>query len=74
MTRARTLADSATGKSVKMDIFTSSGTWTCPTGVTVIDVLAVGGGGGGGGGAADLGSSLNGVGGVGGNGAVLIYY
>lgn len=48
MTRARTLADSATGKSVKRDIFTSSGTWTCPTGVTVIDVLAVGGGGGGG--------------------------
>lgn len=32
---------------IKVDTFTSSGTWTCPAGVTSIDVEAIGAGGGG---------------------------
>lgn len=47
--------------------FTASGTWVCPTGVTVIYISACGGGGGGGGGAGF--SSSYGAGGGGGGGA-----
>lgn len=37
------------GVTQKVTEFTSSGTWTAPTGVTAVEVFAVGGGGGGGG-------------------------
>jgi hypothetical protein len=50
----------------KIDIITSTGTWTSPAGVTRVDVLLVGGGGGGGGAGA-----VNHMGGGGGGGAVV---
>jgi len=55
----------AVGSSPTVEIFTSSTTWTCPSGVTEAIVTVVGGGGGGGG----SGSSTT-SGGAGGNGGV----
>ena len=54
------------GANPKMDIFGSSSTWTCPTGVTQAIVSVVGGGGGGGG------NDTTGTGGYGGYGGVGI--
>ena len=53
-------------KTEKIDIITSTGTWTSPAGVTKVDVLLVGGGGGGGGAGA-----VNHMGGGGGGGGVI---
>ena len=58
----------AAGKTLKQQTFTSSGTWTRPTGVDSVEVLLVGGGGGGGG-AGSLASVA--VGGGGGGGQVI---
>jgi hypothetical protein len=55
---------SAGGQVVKT--FTSSGTWTCPTGVTTVKAEAWAGGGGGGGGSAPTTSGNGGCGGGGG--------
>lgn len=51
------------GKTLKQQVFTSSGTWTRPTGVNSVEVLLVGGGGGGSG---ALGTPSRGTGGGGG--------
>jgi len=51
--------------SIKEVAFTANGTWTAPTGVTAVEVVAVGGGGGGGGGADTV------AGGGGGGGQVV---
>lgn len=56
-------------KTLKQQVFTSSGTWTRPTGVDSVEVLLVGGGGGGGGGGA---SNISGTGGGGGGGEVVL--
>lgn len=57
------------GTSPKLDVFTSSGSWVCPSNVTVIDILAVAGGGGGG--AAESGLVHCAVSGGGGGGQVI---
>lgn len=49
----------AGGAFVVSQAFTSSGTWTAPTGVTSVNVFAVGGGGGGGGGYIEVTSALS---------------
>lgn len=54
-------------------LFTSNGTWTCPLGVTRIDVWMSGGGGGGGGGmGSHTTTSFRSYGGGGGGGAQLV--
>lgn len=52
------------------DVFTASGTWTCPPGVTEVILHGMGGGGGGGGGAG-TGVTSQGQGGGGGGGALV---
>ena len=59
----------AVGSNPKIDIFASSTTWTCPTGVTQVIVSVVGGGGGGGG---NEGNESGGTGGVGGAGIGIL--
>lgn len=62
----------ATGQFIVTDVFTSSGTWTRPNGVTnLLGVVAIGGGGGGGGGglAANLNDTGRGANGGGGGGS-----
>ncbi len=51
-------SSSGGGKNIKVQTFTASGTWTKPTGVTSVKVIAVGGGG-------DMGSINAGSGGSG---------
>lgn len=48
----------------RTEIITSTQNWTCPTGVTTVDIMLVGGGGGGGGSAANNGAGGGGGGGV----------
>ena len=58
-----------------MQVFTSSGTWTRPSGITLIKVYVTGGGGGGGGSnGPDTGQRPYQNGGQGGNGVVFIRY
>lgn len=63
---------SAKSTSLQSSYFTSSGTWTCPSGIT--SVLLVGCGAGGGGGGACNGSNTGGNGGNGGSGYLYIIY
>jgi len=56
----------ATGQSVSVANFTSSGTWTKPTGAKYVDVFLIAGGGGGGGGGKS--NTVNASGGAGGGG------
>ncbi len=60
----------AARSTLRTDAFTATGTWTCPAGVTSVDVEAFGGGGGGGGAspAATGGATANGATGGGGGG------
>ena len=44
----------ASGPAIVIQIFTTSGSWTAPAGVTSVDYLVVAGGGGGGGGGNDV--------------------
>lgn len=55
----------STGVAVDIQVFTSSGTWTKPAGVTAVYVAALGGGGGGGAGACSAGACSGGSGGGG---------
>ena len=55
----------STDKEMKTEIFTQSGTWTCPSGVEKVFVRLFGGGGGGGGGKQNAGG--------GGGGSCKIY-
>jgi len=48
---------------VQSQLFTASGTWTCPTGVTQVKATVIGGGGGGGAGSSDPISTTGGTGG-----------
>ena len=57
------------GKTMKVQTFTSSGTWTRPEGVDAVEIFLVGGGGGGGG--CDGSSYTRAVGGGGGGGRVI---
>jgi len=54
----------------RSQLFTTSGTWTCPAGVTTVYITMCGGGGGGGGGLAAWGNNASGGGGA--SGAALI--
>lgn len=67
---ANTLTIAATGGSAKcqIDVFTSSGTWTKPTGCQMVMLKLVSGGGGGGSGRRGAASSIRGGGGGGGPG------
>jgi parallel beta-helix repeat protein len=66
------LSDSATvAKTTDVQVFTSTGTWTKPTGALAVFVYAVGPGGGGGSGRRGATSSIVGGGGGGGGGAVV---
>lgn len=60
-------APSGGGATLRTQTFTSSGSWTAPTGVFAVEVFAVGGGGGGGGG----GTGTTRMGGGGGGGAAI---
>ena len=55
-----------------MQVFTASGTWTQPTGVTQVDVEVVGGGGSGGGTSSGAGNLAGGGGGAGGYARALV--
>lgn len=59
----RIAEDGALSVNHGQQMFTSSGTWTCPSGVTTVHVDGAGGGGGGGGGGSD-GTSVHGGGGA----------
>lgn len=61
---------SSGGVTPKVETFTSTGTWTCPSNVTSIDLFLVGGGGGGGGGRAQS-NNFGFCGGGGGGGSVF---
>lgn len=66
------LADQIAARRMKRDVFLTSGTWTCPVGVTVVMLEGVGGGGGGGGGAGGgTVTSRQTTGGGGGGGALM---
>jgi hypothetical protein len=54
----------------KIAEFTASGTWTCPTGVTIAEFLVVGAGGAGGGAGVTTATTRRAIGGGGGGGAV----
>lgn len=56
---------------VKTEVFTTSGTWNCPTGVTSAYVIVYGGGGGGGGGGYTYDGGYYGAGGGGGGGGYM---
>ena len=60
----------ATSSSIsqKVQVFNSTGTWTCPANVTTVEAFLVGGGGGG----AACGTTNEG--GMGGDGCVVIWY
>ena len=58
------------GRKCTVDVFTSSGTWTKPTGAKVVWAVMVGGGGGGGSGRRGAASTARGGGGGGGGAAV----
>ncbi len=68
ITSATTAAVAATAFNYQLQLFTASGTWTCPAGVTRVKALIIGGGGGG------AGSDSAGTGGSGGVGGVAIGY
>lgn len=61
---------SPTVSGLRKDYFTTSGTWTCPDGVTNIICIGAGGGGGGGGGGGNPASSSSGTGGGGGGASI----
>lgn len=64
--------NNASGLKKYSQIFTSSTTWTAPTGATLVDVIACGGGGGGGGGAqTSTNANYYSLGGGGGGGQVV---
>jgi hypothetical protein len=69
MTKARTNANGSTQVTQKTQAFNSTGTFTVPAGVSVINVFLVGGGGGAGGIGNTFGS-VHAVSGGGGGGAV----
>lgn len=65
--------EDATGGSGSVDVqtFTAGGTWTKPSGCTMVRVICVGGGGGGGGGRGDAAGTARVGGGGGGGGAIV---
>jgi hypothetical protein len=65
-----TFTGTAKGSLIDVKVFTSSGTWTMPSGTTAIEVWVVGGGGGGQG----VASSATGAGGGGGGGGAVYKY
>lgn len=67
-------APNTVGYNLKRELFTSSGTWVCPTGVNsaIFRVMGAGGGGGGGGGLASVGANPGGGGGGGGGSGVIV--
>jgi hypothetical protein len=66
-------SNGAAAVGIRSQVFTSSGTFTIPTGITSLKVTVIGGGGGGGGGTSD-GAGSGGIGGSGGTSGGAIRY
>ena len=67
-----TIANTAAGGQLQMQVFTSPGTWTCPASTTTARITIFGGGGKGAGGQTSIPTNTGGAGGKGGIATVLV--